>query len=248
MTRNIGTDAEIDKERFRTQGSHPSAPSSGHVLLYHITGVAYPGMFIQDANGNKFGPLITGTSASGAGALVLLEQHTASASATLEFTTRNVAGQAGNTIQTDYDDYLLEIVDLIVGTDNVELRMQYSSDSGSSWETSSNYYTAAFYIQNGTSTNTFGANPTTYFMLGSGIENSVSRPFIAKLQLTSFLSTSLSKPIMGNFAFTNQSFVVGGFIQALLLVPATAFNAFKIYASSGNIASGTIRIYGIAKS
>jgi len=174
----------------------------------------------------------------GGGGLVLLEQHTASSSAILAFTTG---------ITSTYDDYLLEIVDLIVATNNVALGMQYSADGGSSYETGSNYYSAGSYIQNGGSLGTQGANPGTSFILGAGLTNTVSRPFQATLHLRSLLSTALSKIIYGEFAYTNQSFVVGGNLNGLLLVPGTAYNTFKLFCSSGNIASGVARLYGVEK-
>lgn len=64
MTVQIDTTAENNGVRFVTQGAHPSAPSSGHVLLYYVTGTANPGMFVEDSSGNKYGPLITGSPAS----------------------------------------------------------------------------------------------------------------------------------------------------------------------------------------
>lgn len=63
MTVQIDLTAENNGVRFVTQGSHPSAPAAGHVLLYYVTGTANPGMFIEDPSGNKYGPLITGTNA-----------------------------------------------------------------------------------------------------------------------------------------------------------------------------------------
>jgi len=67
MTVQIDTTAESNGVRLVKQGSHPSAPSTGHVLLYYITGTANPGMFVEDSGGAKYGPFITGTSGGGGG-------------------------------------------------------------------------------------------------------------------------------------------------------------------------------------
>jgi len=64
MTVQIDTTAENNGLRLIKQGTHPSAPSAGHVLLYYVTGTAQPGLFIEDVNGAKVGPFITGTSNS----------------------------------------------------------------------------------------------------------------------------------------------------------------------------------------
>lgn len=62
MTVQIDTTAENNGARFIVQGTHPSSPSAGHVLLYYVTGTASPGMFVEDSGGRKFGPFITGSS------------------------------------------------------------------------------------------------------------------------------------------------------------------------------------------
>src|SRR6185436_39289 len=61
MTKQIDTTAENNGLRLVTQGSHPSAPSSGHVLLYHTTGTASPGLFMENSAGQKIGAFITGS-------------------------------------------------------------------------------------------------------------------------------------------------------------------------------------------
>ena len=54
--------------------------------------------------------------------LVLLEQHTASSSATLDFTA---------SITSAYDDYLIELVNVVPATNTVDLYMRVSTDGGS---------------------------------------------------------------------------------------------------------------------
>jgi len=70
MTVQIDTTAEIDAVRLKTESTHPSAPASGHVLLYFVTGTANPGMFVEDSAGNKYGPFITGSSGGSGSDLV----------------------------------------------------------------------------------------------------------------------------------------------------------------------------------
>jgi hypothetical protein len=64
MTVQIDTTAENNALRLVTQGSHPSAPSVGHVVLYYVTGTASPGLYTKLSNGQQIGPFITGSSAS----------------------------------------------------------------------------------------------------------------------------------------------------------------------------------------
>lgn len=63
MTRNIGTDANIDQVRLKQETAHPSSPASGYELLYIISGSAHGGMFLKDSSGRQIGPFITGTPA-----------------------------------------------------------------------------------------------------------------------------------------------------------------------------------------
>ena len=60
MTVQIDTTAEIEAVRLKTEGSHPAAPSSGHVLLYYVTGTAMPGLYTELSNGQKIGPFMNG--------------------------------------------------------------------------------------------------------------------------------------------------------------------------------------------
>lgn len=54
--------AEINNIRFVQQMSHPSSPSSGHELLYMMSGTAHGGLFVKTSDGKQIGPFITGTS------------------------------------------------------------------------------------------------------------------------------------------------------------------------------------------
>lgn len=65
MTVQIDTTAENNAVRFVQQVSHPSAPSSGHELLYFISGSPHGGMFVQDSGGRLIGPFITGSPNAG---------------------------------------------------------------------------------------------------------------------------------------------------------------------------------------
>lgn len=66
MTAQIDTTAENNGLRLVNQGAHPSTPSVNHTLLYIMTGTN-SGLFIQNDQGQKIGPFITGTAAAGGG-------------------------------------------------------------------------------------------------------------------------------------------------------------------------------------
>ena len=202
------------------------------------------------------GQVVTGIGAGGAltcttpaGGLVLLESHTASASATLDFTTRTAAGQSGATFQSDFDEYEIHLVDVVVGTNNATVQLNFSSNGGSTWNTTSNYYYAFTGVGNngtGITYNTAGTNDTK-FLFGSATNSLASRSMSATLTLTAIGSTVLDKVIGGLLRYSNQTVIVGGMFQGLFTVPGTAFNAFQVKTSAGTLASGTVRVYGVAK-
>ena len=62
---------------------------------------------------------------------MLLEQHTASNSATLDFTA---------CISSAYDEYRIEFVALVPATNNVDLWLLVSTDGGSTFDSTSGHY------------------------------------------------------------------------------------------------------------
>lgn len=173
-----------------------------------------------------------------AGSLVLLETQTASSSASLNF---------ASSISSSYDTYKIEIVNLVPATDNQALLMRFSTNGGTSYDSSSIYDTCGFRFNAGGQA-TFGGNSQAYF----GIVNSTSNTgtqggACASLTLQNPLSSSLWKGFTGQAcdyenATTASAYSLGGYYRS-----TTAVNAFQFFFASGNIASGTIRVYGVAK-
>ena len=97
----------------------------------------------------------------GSGALTLLEQHTASASSSLDFTTA---------ITSTYDEYLIEFVGIVPATDAVEMQLRMSTNGGSSYDSGANYSDTGFAITL-TGTATTGATGATEISLNSSTGN-----------------------------------------------------------------------------
>lgn len=181
------------------------------------------------------------TPVSNPGALVLLEQHTAATSATLDFTTF---------YSSLYDEYVFEFVNLTPVTNNVTLQALCSTNGGSSYDTSSIYVSSIFeFNSSGSATqgNAIGS-PTTAmaFSALTNVQNSSAYGIIGFARLFSPASTSQHKFFVGESMYNAtvlQRIVFGCEYQSL-----TAVNAVRFLFSSGNLASGTIRCYGVAKS
>jgi hypothetical protein len=174
----------------------------------------------------------TGGTAKAAGALVLVEQHTASASASLNFTT---------CITSTYDTYLVTLVDLAVGTDADNIYVRMSTNGGASYDSGANYS-----IQHLTlNTSSVPSNASSLSQISIAGSVSSASAVSGEFFLYGPLSASLAKVIEGKTSYITSGRIGHTFTGAYEV--ATAANAFQLIASTGTLASGTARCYGVAK-
>jgi hypothetical protein len=196
----------------------------------------------QDS-GETLGMKWAAPAAGGGGALVLLEQHTAANSASLDFTT---------CISSTYDDYVFEMVGIIPATNGAVLGLRCSTDGGSTFDASGIYDSAELHTLFG-STASYGSVVNGAYLPifsdagGTGLYSSALPALAGRLNLFDPLSASNYKLMTaeGVGVYTNATrylFSIGGVYRS-----TTAVNAIRFLMSSGNIAAGTIRCYGIAK-
>lgn len=195
-------------------------------------------VLLQDTNDSD--TLKTATAQSiadlaGAG-YILLSTATASNSSTLEFT---------SDIDSTYNSYAF-VIDIIPATDNVALFARTSTNGGSSYDSGSTDYTSArvFCLSNvGTATGA-GADADYLNLLG-GVGSDTGETVAAVLYMinpansssyTLFHQSGVTSRAGGELAFNNAS---------LRRNSTTAVDAVQFYFSSGNIESGTIKMYGL---
>jgi hypothetical protein len=176
----------------------------------------------------------------GSGGLTLLEQHTASSSATLDFT---------SWYSSTYDQYQIELLNLIPATDLVNLYLRMSTNGGSSYDAGANYNWTNWAWRSAAS-GAFGANAATQIILDPtssvGVKNTATNGLCGTLRLYSPGSTAVHKQVVGQVSSLDSVSFLGGTPTGIYL-STTAVNAFRFLFSSGNIASGIVRVYGIAK-
>lgn len=175
------------------------------------------------------------------GALVLVEQHTASNSASLVFT---------SCISSTYDDYQLELVNVIPVSDAQDLRFQFSTDGGANYDSTSGHYNGnRVYRQlDGNISGTDNTVTSAGYIAATSYGNGTTLGVSGSLRLYGPGNSGVYKAIVGQtviLAGGNAAFYLIN--QSGLYVQAVAVNAFQFIMSSGNISSGTIRCYGIAK-
>jgi len=165
--------------------------------------------------------------ATSGGGLTFLSSATASTSASLDFT---------SSIDSTYNVYMFVLENVLPDSSNKDLDILFSNDGGSSYETTS--YKGKSYVITST---------------GGSYESTISSVFISFGQDSSaddLLNgiVYLYNPSVSNLTYmTGQSFyngsdiiVGGGFRNVSEVVDAVRFSY-----SSGNIASGTISMYGM---
>lgn len=182
-----------------------------------------------------------------AAARVLLESHTASNSASLDFTTRNAAGQSGATIQSDYDEYEIEFINIVHATDNTKLKMVMSTNGGSSYDTGGNYHWAHWrFIYNGSGST--GNNSDSAIFITDIVDTGVGNYSLNGSAKLFNPGGSIYKAVTGKVMFRDNGAALPLAAEILgVYLSTTAVNAFQFLLDSGNITSGTIRVYGVAK-
>jgi len=184
------------------------------------------------------------------GSLILLEEHIASASAALNFTTRNEPSQSGASIQSDFDNYVIDFIDILPATNAVSLQFEVSTNGGSSYDTGTNY-ASSYHRWSRTGQSQAGSASGSFVDIGGGLtlsNDATEQGLSGRLFFHNPGGTAGWKKFTGQFTWWyNGTPELLGAIIAAAYKSATAVNAFRARMSSGNIASGTMRLYGIAK-
>lgn len=182
---------------------------------------------------------------SGGGALVLLEQHTASTSSSLDFTT---------CISSTYDEYVIELLNVVLTNASKDLWLRISTDGGTNYLSTNVYSVNRLpFIHTGTASP--GGNDVTAqvaqmaFAGGNILSNSSNYGISGNLRLFNPGGTSVYKRFLGHVSYFDLNSDLAQMLWQGVYTATTAINAFRFLPSdAATIASGTIRVYGIAKS
>lgn len=191
---------------------------------------------------NGSGTLTWGTK----GGRVLLSSQTASNSAFIAFTSG---------INSTYTRYVIEVTSLIPATDGTDFACQISTDGGSSYKSGASDYVWGMVtsVSSGSAlSDNDTADPQIYLnRIGNANEhmgNASGEGANSTITLFNPAGTSLYQMI----EFTTSYIGAGTGVRSVrtngsgtYTTAGTAVNAIKFYMSSGNITSGTFRLYGI---
>ena len=179
------------------------------------------------------------------GSLNLISTQTASSSATIDFTSG---------LDSTYKEYIFKFYDVHPATDNADFNFQTSTNGGSSYGvTVTNSYFSAYHNEGGSYTSLAYrsgvdlAQSTNFIELGDEIGNENDQCFAATLHLFDPSNTTFVKHYLyrGSHTQGNGDYMVDIF-SAGYFNTTSALDAIQFKFSSGNIDSGTIKLYGVS--
>jgi hypothetical protein len=215
---------------------YPPIPGpQGNPGITGAQGAIGPPVFARDGEDGETGYIVLSQPAA-AGGLVLLEQHTASASATLEFT---------SCITSLYDEYLIEIVNLRLSTTSTP-QIRFSTNGGVSYDSSAIYDYAGSYVFNAGSGRVTATNGTSLPFRDTTTTLNANGGICGWIRLFDPLGSTYKQILMNHFLYDNTAAQLT-INLAGAYKSTTAVNAVQFLVSAGNMSSGTIRVYGVAK-
>ena len=174
--------------------------------------------------------------------LVLLETQTASSSSTISFTSN---------IDSTYKEYIFKYIDIHPSADAVEFQFNLSTDGGSNYDvTKTTTFFRATHLEDDTSAFAYRtgndlAQSTAFQMLLDGVGNDDDSSACGTLHLfnpsdTTFVKHFLTRNVLYQYESGLRDCFMAGYGNTTSAVDAVQFKM-----SSGNIDSGTIKMYGV---
>ena len=184
-----------------------------------------------------------------AGAMTLIKSQTASSSSTISF----VNGTSDVVLDSTYPIYVFKFINIHPATDSAMLQFQVDTGTNTSYNqtiTSSNFNAVHSEVDDDTSlayrTARDLAQSTSFQSITEGVDNDNDSCATGTLHLFSPASTVFVKHFISttqsviNYPETNETFCAG------YINTTTAITRVQFKMNSGNMDSGTIKLYGIS--
>ena len=200
-------------------------------------------MSINVCNDRSMASITSLPSGVSGGSLVLLETQTASSSSTISFTSG---------IDSTYKEYVFKYTDIHPASDNVDFQFNMSTDTGSNYNVTKTTTGFQAYLNEGDSANGLAyesgrdlAQSTNFQGVLIGVGNEADQCCAGKLHLFNPSSTTFVK----HFISTGNNYRADTESQQSYFAgygnTTSAVDAIQFKMSSGNIDSGTIKMYGV---
>ena len=202
-------------------------------------------MALKFAVNNSLSAVTSLPTAIPTGSMTLLQTQTASSSSTIDFTSN---------IDSTYDSYVFKFINMHPATNSVEFSFNMSADSGSNYNvTKTTTHFRAFHSENDADTalaydaGVDLAQSTSFQPLGFYIGNNNDDNLNGTLQIFNPSSNTFVKHFISTTSFNHipadareMNSYIAGYGNT-----TSAINAIQFKMSSGNIDSGTIKMYGV---
>jgi hypothetical protein len=186
-----------------------------------------------------------------AGTLILISTQTASASATISFTTG---------LDSTYNEYIFKFINCHPATNNVGFQFNMSTDSGSNYNVTKTTTSFGAYHNEGDTETSLTYNTDTDLAQSTGFQpltfyqtmsNDADSQVSGTLTLFNPSSTTYVKHFISRAESMHQDatarYAVDSYIAGYGNT-TSAINAIQFKFSSGNIDDGIIKLYGVKKS
>jgi len=182
------------------------------------------------------------------GKMTLIKEQTASSSASISF----VDGSSSVVLDSTYPIYLFKLINIHPSNDDINFNLNFSIDSGSNYNvTKTTTFFKADHDEGDSSTNlsylTAGdkaqstAEQSIGFNLGNGNDECISgEMFLFAPSDTTFIKHFMVKTNVYDNSNVTRNIFVAGYCNTTSAVNGVRFQPF-----SGNIDTGTIKLYGI---
>jgi hypothetical protein len=228
-------------------GSGSTSPGGSNKDIQYNNSGAFGGIApgtsgtVLTSNGAGSTPSFQAAAGGSSGLSDVLEQHTASSSSDLQFT---------SWYSSTYDHYIVDVVSLVPATNGTTIRLEWSVNGGSSYVNTGNAYLDSSYAASATGSGPTGTNFGQNFLYigsGDGISNSASGWGVSGTFHIVSPGSALYKQFYGQGATYSSAGPVNVWMKGSLFNNSNPTNAFRVFAASGNLANGTVRVYGIKK-
>ena len=201
-------------------------------------------MALLFANNNSLSAITTKPSGLSGGSLNLISTQTASSSSTISFTSG---------IDSTYDEYVFKFYDIHPATNSTAFRFNLSVDTGSNYNVTKTTTVTQYYHDEGDSATALQydtgmdlAQSTNPQIIAENIGNGSDECASGYLHLFNPSSTTFVK----NFLISSASYFASDYSNNYYVAgygnTTSAVDAIQFTMSSGNIDSGTIKLYGVS--
>ena len=189
---------------------------------------------------------VTSFANASGGTLILLSTQTASASATISFTTG---------LDSTYDEYIFKFINIHPATDNADFSFNLSTDAGSNYNvTKTTTSFRAYHDEADTATaleyetGSDLAQSTNFQIFTTSTGNDADQNLAGSMTLFNPSSTTFVKHFIADIStYSGDDYNYHNFTEGYGNT-TSAVNAIRFQMSSGNIDDGIIKLYGVKKS